>query len=90
MQIERQDLAPNNSEEVEPTYAQTTLACEAGSQVDKVLGLEWDCARDVIKFDFGHLLEKAQNLEPSKRNVLSLLACVFDPLGLLSPTVARG
>ena len=47
----------------------------------KVLALEWDCVGDVAKFDFGHLIEKAKNFEPSKRNVLSLLACIFDPQG---------
>ena len=45
--------------------------------------------RDLIKFDFAHLIKRAQNTEPSKRNVLSLLACIFDPLGLLSPTVVK-
>ena len=53
------------------------------------LGLEWDCVRDLIRFEFDHLIEKAQTLEPTKRNVLSLLACIFDPLGLLSLTVAK-
>ena len=38
---------------------------------------------DLIRFEFDHLIEKAQTLEPTKRNVLSLLACIFDPLGLL-------
>ena len=54
-----------------------------------MLGLEWDCVRDLIRFEFDNLSEKAQNLELTKRNVLSLLACIFDPLGLLSPTVAK-
>ncbi len=80
------DLAQDSEEQ---TYAKTALACQAGSQVGKVLGLEWDCVHDLISFDFRQLIEKAQNIEPSKRNVLSLLACIFDPLGLLSPTVAK-
>ena len=54
-----------------------------------MLGLEWDCVGDLIRFEFNHLSEKAQNLELTKRNVLSLLACIFDPLGLLSPTGAK-
>ena len=45
--------------------------------------------RDLIRFEFDHLIEKAQTLEPTKRNVLSLLACIFDHLGLLSPTVGK-
>jgi hypothetical protein len=68
----------------EQTYAKTALEGQAGSQVGKGLGLEWDCAHDLLRFDFRHLIEKAQKTEPSKRNVLSLLACIFDPLGLLS------
>ena len=44
---------------------------------------------DLIRFEFNHLSEKAQNLELTKRDVLSLLACIFDPLRLLSPTVAK-
>ena len=44
---------------------------------------------DLIRFEFDHLIEKVQTLEPTKRNVLSLLAYIFDPLGLLSLTVAK-
>ena len=87
--IEAQNAEFTQDREEHETYAKTTLACPAGSQVGKVLGLEWDCMRDLIKFDFAHLVERAQNTEPSKRNVLSLLACIFDPLGLLSPTVVK-
>ena len=83
------DLEKNTAEAEEQTYAKEMLACQTGGQLGKVLGLEWDCVRDVIRFEFDHLTEKAQNLEPTKRNVLSLLACIFDPLGLLSPTVAK-
>jgi hypothetical protein len=83
------DLDKHVEEAEDQTYAKEMLACQAGGQFGKVLGLEWDCVRDLIRFDFDHLTEKAQNLEPTKRNVLSLLACIFDPLGLLSPIVAK-
>ena len=63
--------------------------CQTGSQFGTVLGLEWDCVRDLIRFELDHLIEKVQTLEPIKRNVLSLLSCIFDPLGLLSPTIAK-
>ncbi|XP_028404090.1 uncharacterized protein LOC114526763 [Dendronephthya gigantea] len=89
LRIERENSEQNGAKGLEPTYAKTALACQGGDQVDKVLGLEWDCVGDTIKFNFGHLTQKAQSLEPSKRNVLSLLACIFDPLGLISPTVAK-
>ncbi|XP_046862841.1 uncharacterized protein LOC124456439 [Xenia sp. Carnegie-2017] len=72
----------------EQTYAKTTLAQVQG-QFGKVLGLEWDSVGDVIIFDFENLSAKAENTEPTKRNVLSLLACIFDPLGLLSPTIVK-
>ena len=87
--MEAQTVDFSNDCEENETYAKTSLACQAGSQVGKVLGLEWDCVRDLIKFDFAHLIERAQNKEPSKRNVLNLLACIFDPLGLLSPTAVK-
>ncbi|XP_046860977.1 uncharacterized protein LOC124454216 [Xenia sp. Carnegie-2017] len=43
-------------------------------QFGKVLGLEWDSVGDVIIFDFENLSAKAENTEPTKRNVLSLLS----------------
>ena len=89
IQKDATDLENTTSEAEEQTYAKEMLACQTGGQFGKVLGLEWDCVRDLIRFEFDHLIEKAQTLEPTKRNVLSLLACIFDPLGLLSPTVAK-
>lgn len=86
--INEQDVS-GSADTDEQTYAKTALACQAGNQAGKVLGLEWDSALDLIKFTFDGLIEKARKTEASKRNVLSLLACIFDPLGLLSPSVAK-
>ena len=40
-------------------------------------------------FDLRNLVEKATRLQPTKRNVVSLICQIYDPLGFLSPiTVA--
>ena len=46
----------------------------------KGLGLAWNCENDTFHFNFAHVIEKARNLEVTKRNVLSLLASLFDKL----------
>lgn len=46
----------------------------------KVLGLKWDPKNDTFSFD-----TKVSSNNPTKRSVLSEIARVFDPLGLLSP-----
>ena len=40
---------------------------------------------DTLYFNFAVLANKAKSLEATKRNVLSLLASLFDPLGIVSP-----
>ena len=50
-----------------------------------MLGLAWDCEEDTLRFHFQHIADKVKGLEATKRNVLSLLASSFDPLGMVSP-----
>ena len=71
----------------EQTYAQLTLGSEVNDNCHKVLGLPWDCVKDEIRFSFIQLVSKASGKCPTKRSVLSLLAGLFDPLGLISPVV---
>ncbi|KAL5475814.1 hypothetical protein EMCRGX_G025680 [Ephydatia muelleri] len=54
--------------------------------VQKVLGLCWDTITDELVFDFSHIAQLA-NLEPRKRDVVSLTTRMYDPLGLLAPVI---
>ena len=55
----------------------------------KVLGVRWDVQEDQLVFDLRSLAERATDLQPTKRNVVSLIGQIYDPLGYLSPvTVA--
>ena len=69
----------------EETYAKSKLEPQGGTKGEKVLGLAWDCENDTLHFNFQHIADKAKGLEATKRNVLSLLASLFDPLGMVSP-----
>lgn len=48
----------------------------------KVLGLHWNHQDDTF-----HYVVQAVVLIPTKRSMLSLIARIFDPLGLLAPTI---
>ena len=71
--------------EDEETYAKSKLEPQAGTKGEKVLGLLWICEEDTLHFNFVHVADKAKGLTATKRNVLSLLASLFDPLGIVSP-----
>ena len=51
----------------------------------KVLGLTWDSEKDELLIDLKALLNKSCEVVPTKRSILSMLAAIFDPLGLVSP-----
>ena len=61
------------------------LEPQGGTKGEQVFGLAWDCEDDTLHFNFQHIAVKARGLETTKRNVLSLLASSFDPLGMVSP-----
>ena len=75
----------------EDTYAKSTLG---QSQVistgeRKVLGVRWNVAMDELIFDVSAVAKAADGLEPTKRNVVSVVGRFFDPLGFLSPIVIK-
>ncbi len=74
----------------ESTYAKETLGLskETGGMT-KVLGIPWDSKQDTLTFD----LEKVGQVSsagPTKRGILSTLATLFDPQGLVSPIAVSG
>ena len=71
--------------EDEETYAKSKLEPQGETRGEKVLGQAWDSDNDTLYFNFAVLANKAKSLEATKRNVLSLLASLFDPLGIVSP-----
>ena len=54
------------------------------SEPDKLLGLGWYASSDELVFSIGSTLSCNSN---TKRDLLSVIARIFDPLGLLSPFV---
>ena len=55
-------------------YMKTTLGKKQNRpEILKVLGLQWRSAEDHLVFDIHHISELAVSLEPTKRNVVSLL-----------------
>ena len=55
---------------------------------DKVLGVYWDHKKDIISLKINEVHQEAKNI-PTKRNILSVIASVFDPVGYLQPIVIK-
>ena len=50
----------------------------------------WDfirIIRDVISLKISEIFKEAANIVPTKRNILSIIARVYDPTGYLQPLV---
>lgn len=56
-------------------------------QFSKTLGLLWACQKDTLIFSQQKLFTQNQNL--NKRTILSTMAQVFDPLGLINPCMLQ-
>ena len=49
----------------------------------------WDVASDCLLFSFAELATAAIKIEPTKRNVVSVVSQFYDPLGLVTPVTTR-
>ena len=49
----------------------------------KVLGLYWDHKEDINSLKINRVFKEAINIIPTKRNILCVIASVYDPLSYL-------
>ena len=50
---------------------------------EKTLGIIWDEKRDVLIIPISDFMKDAESIEPTKRNVVKILARVYDPVGYI-------
>ena len=82
---------PTEVEASEETYVEATLPADqsSGPGEQKVLGVRWNVLQDQLVFELQGIVETAMRLDPTKRNVVSLIGRVYDPLGFLSPVTVK-
>ena len=77
-------VSANQISETQETYAKQQLGVPQRGK-GALLGVPWDKERDTIEVKF-----PAERIQPTKRNLLTKLAKVYDPLGFASPTTLSG
>ena len=77
--------------DTEETYAKATLGTTQTRSIKehKILGVPWIPASDCHVFDVSKLARLTSSLQPTKRNVVSLIGKFYDPLGFLAPVTIR-
>ena len=82
---------PTEVEASEETYVEATLPADqsSGPGEQKVLGVRWNVLQDQLVFELQGIVETAMRLDPTKRNVVSLIGRIYDPLGFLSPVTVK-
>ena len=55
----------------------------------KVLGITWCTENNSFVFDFKNLVTLAEDLKPTKRNILRISVMFYDPVGLISPIILQ-
>ena len=81
----------SNQSHVGESYADATLGVSqpAGPQEIKILGVCWNPQTDHLVFTMSDIAHIAQTVQPTKRNVVSIVGRIYDPLGFLAPVVLR-
>lgn len=73
-------------EDVSPADCEQFFKFHDGTAITKTLGLVWNPKHD--KFIFSFLLSP-NNSVVSKRTILSTIATIYDPLGLIGPIITK-
>ena len=75
-----------------PVDDQAKEVKEIGSQsTGKVLGIQWDISNDCFYFQINSESNNNKlNSEVTRRNMLSVVSSIYDPLGLINPLIITG
>jgi len=65
-----------------------TTETTSGSE-QKVLGVRLNFVSDQFVLDLTEIATLARNIEPTKRNAVSVTAKFYDPMGFLSPIITK-
>ncbi len=89
--IRQQQETSNRIAEADGTYTESNLCPGQATCVGekKVLGVRWNVKNDQLVMSLHSLASTAADLEPSKRNIVSLVGRFNDPLGFLAPIIVR-
>ena len=56
---------------------------------EKILGIRWEENKDVLIIDLKELLDEALCYVPTKKNILRVIAGVYDPIGFIQSLVVK-
>jgi len=88
--FDKKELVLEKDGKDDQTYVESQFGCSEISECSKrVLGIEWDVVRDEFVCRLDEFSGKCRSITPTKRNVLSVAASIYDPLGFLAPITAR-
>nr|XP_047141395.1 uncharacterized protein LOC124816304 [Hydra vulgaris] len=57
------------------------------STESKILGITWDTGHDKLSINLTKQYEAGTNKRVTKRNVLKIIASIYDPIGIISPLI---
>ena len=79
------------SSDLNEIYAKSILGSTQQVQPGEqnILGVSWNVASDRFLFNLSGIARLATELDPTKRNIVSLVGRFYDPFGYLSPITIR-
>ncbi|XP_047989853.1 uncharacterized protein LOC125229116 [Leguminivora glycinivorella] len=87
--FELRGWATNEPEVIGKKEREGVTVSIGGSEIEKTLGLLWDTREDSIRFKLNTRRAPPEVIKgqrpPTKREALSIIMSIFDPLGLISP-----
>ena len=69
---------------------ESSYVMPTSSQTTSVLGITYNTDTDEIIYDLTKIIEMAETKAETKRNVLSIVSSIYDPLGYLAPITCQG